>query len=55
MGNVNENASRPYCGARKASGDFFHATVFDLDAGKLKGRAIDTTGALKDSFELAVP
>jgi hypothetical protein len=55
MGNVDENKTRHQCASRKASGGFFHAMVFDLAAGKLAGKAIDPGGAVKDSFEIAVP
>jgi hypothetical protein len=55
MGNVDENASRAECSQRAKSGAFFHAMVFDVEPGKLKGQAIDQTGAVKDTFERAVP
>ena len=55
LGNVDENITRPECSHRKASGPFFHAVVFDVTAGKLAGTVIDDTGAVRDTFEKAVP
>jgi hypothetical protein len=55
LGNVDENITRPECSQRKASGPFFHAVIFDVIAGKLSGTAIDDKGAVRDTFEKAVP
>ncbi|MDB4996671.1 MAG: Purple acid phosphatase [Myxococcaceae bacterium] len=55
LGNVDENITRPECSQRKASGPFFHAVVFDVTAGKLAGTVIDDKGAVRDTFEKAVP
>jgi hypothetical protein len=50
------NASRPYCAdSRKAWGDYYHATVMDVTATQLTGRAIDTEGAVRDTFTVAMP
>jgi hypothetical protein len=59
-----KNLARDYCGSRVASGNYHHATVFDLaaagaasDAGapSLHGTAIDEFGAVRDDFQITVP
>ncbi len=66
IGNPSANTSRSYCNARVASGGFFHATIVDVAAeaagaadggggSTLTGTVIDDQGAVRDTFQLAVP
>jgi hypothetical protein len=55
MGDVNQNKDRPECASRRAAGPWFHALLVDVMPGKLRGQAIDESGAVADSFEKTVP
>jgi hypothetical protein len=55
MGDVDKNVSRDYCNARTVSGPWFHGTILDVEAGKLRGTVIDQDGNVKDTFEKTVP
>ena len=55
MGNVDKNLARDYCNTRKIAGPWFHGTILDVEAGKLRGTVIDQDGAVLDTFEKAVP
>jgi len=53
--NVNENDTRPGCDKRVVHGPWYHAMLFHLTAGQLKGQAIDPDGKVLDTFTRAVP
>jgi acid phosphatase type 7 len=55
LSNVDENIERPECASRMSSGAFWHAMVFEVSAGQLKGSAIDEDGAVRDEFTKVVP
>lgn len=55
IGDVNANTSRSYCNQRVASGGFFHGIIFDVTPGQIAGTVIDDQGAVRDSFQHAVP
>jgi hypothetical protein len=55
LGNVDANKDRPECADRKASGNFFHTTFFEVSAGQLKGTVTDDKGAVRDTFTKTVP
>ena len=55
IGDVNANTSRSYCNLRVASGGFFHGVILDVTPGMLTGTVIDDKGAVRDSFQHAVP
>jgi hypothetical protein len=51
----NANVARTYCNTRVASGNFYHAVVFDIDANGMAGNAVDTAGQSRDMFSIAAP
>ncbi len=51
----NKNTSRAYCDTRKAAGDYYNATIVDVDATGFNGKTIDTEGAVRDTFTTVVP
>ena len=55
LGNVDKNVARDYCSTRVVSGPWFHGTILDIEAGKLRGTVVDPSGAVLDTFEKIVP
>jgi hypothetical protein len=55
LGKIDANVARPESAARKASGAFWNATLFEVKPGKLLGTTYDDKAAVRDTFELAVP
>lgn len=55
MGNVDENTTRPYCDKRVASGPYFHAVIFSVDAGSLSGEVVSEDGTVVDTFSKPIP
>ena len=51
----NKNVSRAYCDTRKAAGDYYNATIMDVDGTGFHGRTIDTEGAVRDTFTTPIP
>jgi len=55
IGNIDENISRAECGMRKVSGGFFHAMDVVIEGKTLSAKVIDQEGAMRDSFNVALP
>lgn len=55
IGDMDENVSRAECAMRKASGGFVHALDVAISGTAIHARAIDATGAERDSFDIRVP
>jgi hypothetical protein len=57
IGDVNANVANYPADVplRVASGPYYHAMVFTIDATTLHGEAIDESGAVRDTFDHAVP
>lgn len=55
LGDTDENADRPECAQRIASGAFHNVVLFDVAPGELRGRAIDPDGKERDAFTKVVP
>ncbi|MBX3185424.1 MAG: hypothetical protein KF819_00350 [Labilithrix sp.] len=55
IGNIDENLSRAECAMRRASGGFFHALDVVVEGKELRAKAVDDSGAARDSFTIALP
>ena len=49
---LDKNLDRPECELRKAAGAFYNATIFEVEAGKLRGITKDEKGEVRDEFEI---
>jgi len=55
LSEIDANASRAECALRKAAGAYFHAVDFVAEGGQITGKAIDDTGAVRDTFTVTLP
>ncbi len=51
----NMNVSRAYCDTRKAAGDYYNASIIDVDATGFHGKTLDTEGTIRDTFTTVIP
>ena len=54
-GDPDKNLGRDYCASRKSAGGFHHGVLFEAEGALLRGTVIDAEGAVRDTFERAVP
>lgn len=52
LADLDKNTGRPECELRKAAGSFFNATIFEVEADKLRGITKDNKGEIRDEFEI---
>lgn len=55
LGDVDENADRPTCELREASGNFYNATIVEVGPNELRGITKDNEGEVRDEFEIPLP
>jgi len=55
LGDIDENASKPYCDKRVSRAAAFHSVVFQVAPGMLGGKVIEESGEIIDSFTKVVP
>lgn len=54
-GDPDKGLGHDYCASRKRAGAWHHGVLLEVEGAVLRGTVIDTEGAVRDTFELAVP